>query len=160
VQVIEFAKAHGFRPRVLLVHDHHGQLALTPEQRAEFDDVKAALGDRFRDAGDYRTRLLEHGEAPFKCRSGSRYLYVDEHGIVRWCSQTRDVWGVPLADYDLAELKRQFDTQKTCAPKCTVGCVRKNSAPDEWRPQRTPEPERAPRKHEPLVQIGLGRPTS
>ena len=34
--------------------------------------------------------MIESGEAPFKCRSGSRYLYVDEFGSVHWCYQTRD----------------------------------------------------------------------
>ena len=150
VQVIEFAKSKGFKPRVLLVHDGHGQVKLTPEQLAEFEDIKRALGKRFADAGDYRTRLMHEGAAPFKCRSGSRYLYVDEFGIVRWCSQTRDRWGVPLAEYTAAHLREQFDTKKDCAPGCTVGCVRTASAPDRWRGQSRPDPGKAP---EPLVQI-------
>ena len=37
--------------------------------------------------------------APFKCRAGSRYLYIDEFGNVNWCSQTRTVWSKPLANY-------------------------------------------------------------
>ena len=149
VEVLEFAKAHGFKPRVLLIHDGHGQLELSPEQLAEFEEIKRVLGRRIKDAGDYRSKLMESGSAPFKCRSGSRYLYIDEFGMVRWCSQTRDAWGVPLAEYSLEHLKEQFDTQKGCNPSCTVGCVRTASAPDEWRPQRRPEPKAEP----PLVQI-------
>lgn len=153
VQVLEFAKAHGFKPRVLLVHDGHGQLRLSPEQLEEFEEIKRVLGKkRMKDAGDYRAKLMATGSAPFKCRAGSRYLYVDEFGIVRWCSQTRDVWGVPLAEYSLEQLRRQFDTQKNCNPKCTVGCVRTASAPDRWRAQRTPDP--GPSATVPLVQIG------
>lgn len=140
LQVVQFAKAHGLRPRVLLVHDGDGQIKLTPEQAQEYAQIKDAIGERFNEARDYRTRLMNDGKAPFKCRSGSRYLYVDEFGMVRWCSQTRDRWGVPLAEYSLDELKRQFDTKKGCNAGCTVGCVRSCSAPDRWRGQSLPEP--------------------
>jgi MoaA/NifB/PqqE/SkfB family radical SAM enzyme len=140
LEVVEFAKAHGLRARVQLVHDGHGQLALSPEQTQEYAVVKRTIGKRFTESGDYREKLMTRGGAPFKCRAGSRYLYVDEHGIVRWCSQTRDLWGVPLAEYSLAELKRQFATQKDCSTGCTVGCVRNSSAPDRLRGQPLPMP--------------------
>jgi len=151
LEVVAFAKQHELRPRVLLVHDGDGQLRLTPEQLAEYAEVKRAIGKRFRESGDYRAKLMTSGKAPFKCRSGSRYLYVDELGVVRWCSQTRDRWGVPLAEYSLAELRRQFSTRKDCNSGCTVGCVRSCSAPDAWRAQRLPDPG------ERLVQIGASR---
>ena len=151
-EVVAFAKEQGFKPRVSLVHDGNGQFKLDPEQRAEFDHLKhLSGGGRLEAAGDYRGRLMADGVAPFKCRSGSRYLYVDEFGIVRWCSQTRDRWGVPLADYSMSELKRQFDTKKDCNERCTVGCVRKASGPDSWRGQSQPDPGVPP---EQLVQIG------
>jgi len=140
LEVVEFATQHGLRPRVLLVHDGDGQLRLTPEQLVEYEQVRRAIGKRFRESGDYRTKLMQTGSAPFKCRSGSRYLYVDEHGMVRWCSQTRTRWGVPLVDYSLADLRRQFRTRKDCSAGCTVGCVRSCSGPDAWRAQSLPDP--------------------
>jgi len=150
-EVIAFAREHGCRPRVLLIHGHDGQLSLTPEQRAEYEHVRGLLGRKFRESGDYRTRLIETGAAPFKCRSGSRYIYVDEFGVVRWCSQTRDVFGIPLEDYTAKDLRTQFHTRKSCNEGCTVGCARTCSAPDEWRSQKL---EPAPGdKPEPLVQI-------
>lgn len=149
-QVVAFAKAIGVRARVQLVHDGHGQLALTPEQAQEYADVKRVIGKRFAEAGDYREKLMTAGGAPFRCRAGSRYLYVDEHGMVRWCSQTRDRWGVALDEYSDADLERQFHTQKTCNAACTVGCVRNSSAPDRWRAQPLPEPPPPPQE---LVQI-------
>lgn len=156
VQVLEVAKQLGFKPRVLLVHDGNGQLKLDAARRAEVEDIKRVIGKGFKDAGDYRARLAETGSAPFKCRSGSRYLYVDEFGYVRWCSQTRDYWGVPLAEYGPEHLKAQFDTRKDCNAGCTVGCARTASAPDAWRPQGRPDPGPPPEK---LVQIGA-RPAS
>jgi MoaA/NifB/PqqE/SkfB family radical SAM enzyme len=53
LQVVEFAKSNGVRARVQLVHDGHGQLALTPEQAQEYADVKRAIGKRF---GHCKTR--------------------------------------------------------------------------------------------------------
>ncbi len=136
LEVVEFAKAHGFRPRVLVIHDGDGQMVLDEEGRRVFAEVKRALGRRFSEARDYRERLLLSGSAPFKCRAGARYLYVDEHGDVHWCSQTRAHFGKPLADYTERDLREQFDVVKDCAPSCTVGCARTQSAVDEWRPQR------------------------
>ena len=36
------------------------------------------------EAHGYRGKMIESGEAPFKCRSGSRYLYVDEFTDECW----------------------------------------------------------------------------
>jgi MoaA/NifB/PqqE/SkfB family radical SAM enzyme len=134
-EVIDFAEKSGFRPRVLLIHDGDGQFKLSREDQALYKEVEERLGARWRQAWNYRSRLLETGTAPFKCRAGSRYLYVDEFGTVRWCSQTREYWGKDLMKYEAADLREQFDTIKSCADKCTVGCVRNNSKVDEWRPQ-------------------------
>lgn len=142
VEVVRYAKEAGFRPRVLVIHDGEGQMTLDDDERRAFEEVKRTIGAKFGEARDYRERLLREGKAPFKCRAGSRYLYVAEDGMVHWCSQTRSEFAVPLADYDQAELKRQFDTVKGCAPTCTVGCARTQSWPDEWRPQRTAAPAR------------------
>jgi MoaA/NifB/PqqE/SkfB family radical SAM enzyme len=144
LEVVAYAKEKGFSPRVLVIHDHEGQMLLSDEERRVFDDVRAALGPRYREARDYRDRLLRDGAAPFKCRAGSRYLYVDEHGDVYWCSQTRDQFRKPLLDYGYEDLKRQFHTYKGCAPTCTVGCVRTQSKADEWRPQDRPAPVHLP----------------
>lgn len=167
LEVIAFAKANGFRPRVLLIHGPDGQLQLGPEELATYRTVRAALGEKFSEAKDYRTRLAETGAAPFKCRSGSRYLYVDEFGVVRWCSQTTDTFGIPLEEYGFAELKQQFYTRKDCAPHCTVGCARTCSRHDEWRAQPdTLDPAHVPAgparpatapTAEPLVQLSSRR---
>ena len=90
LEVIDFAKAHGFRPRVLVLHGGDGQMQLGEADKRAFEEVRRSLGRRFVEAGDYRSRLLNEGSAPFKCRAGSRYLYIDEDGIVHWCSQARE----------------------------------------------------------------------
>ncbi len=133
--VVRTAKELGFRPRVLVLHDGGGQMRLSAGEKEVFAEVRRELGQRFTEAGDYRDRLLNEGSAPFKCRAGSRYLYVDEHGDIAWCSQTRGVFKKALSSYTPGDLRQQFHTRKDCASSCTIGCVRTQSAYDEWRPQ-------------------------
>lgn len=134
--VVDFAKAHGFTPRILLLHDENGQLRLSSEELIAYDEAKRRIGHRANEAHGYRGKMIVSGEAPFKCRSGSRYLYVDEFGSVHWCSQTRGIFSKDLLAYTYADLRDQFDVPKTCNRHCTVGCARTASATDEWRPQR------------------------
>lgn len=138
VEIVDFAEQHGFRPRVLLLHGADGQIRLTNEQLALFRNVQQRLGQRFEEAHDYRGRLMNGQPAPFRCRAGARYLYVDEHGDVVWCSQTRNLFRKPLLQYATADLVEQFRTKKPCNETCTVGCVRNDSKLDEWRPQDLP----------------------
>ncbi len=137
-EVIRFAREHGFRPRILLVHDAKGNLPEDLRTLSEFKAAQKMIGRHRKDFVDYRTRLLERGEAPFKCRSGSRYLYVDERGSVSWCAHTRDRFSRPLAEYSYADLKTQFLTPKGCDARCTVGCARSCSMPDQIRGQSLP----------------------
>jgi MoaA/NifB/PqqE/SkfB family radical SAM enzyme len=135
LEVVDFAKAHGFTPRILLVHDQDGQLRLSHEELSVYDEAKRRIGDRANEAFGYRGKMIESGEAPFKCRSGSRYLYVDEFGSVHWCYQTRESFSKDLLAYTYADLREQFDAPKTCNTHCTIGCARTASATDEWRAQ-------------------------
>lgn len=134
-EVIQFAKSMGFRPRILLIHDHHGQVKLNEEELKVYYRIKKMIPKSFYEISDYRDRIIRTGSAPFKCRAGSRYLYVDENGIVSWCSQTRDVFRKDLMSYSFKDLREQFHSYKTCQDKCTLGCVRSASAYDGWRRQ-------------------------
>jgi MoaA/NifB/PqqE/SkfB family radical SAM enzyme len=134
-EVVSFASELGFTPRVLLVHDEHGQLKLKSEDVKVFEGIVKKIPKSLRELSDYRKRLIRDGTAPYKCRAGSRYLYIDEFGNVNWCSQTRGVWSKPLMDYTLSDLREQFYTYKSCHATCTLGCVRSASQLDNWRKQ-------------------------
>lgn len=138
--IISRVRARGFTPRTLLVHDDHGGLQLEAEEQAAYRQVHTRIPWTWTDISDYRGRLLRDGTAPFKCRAGSRYLYVDENGLVSWCSQTRDRWSKPLQDYGAADLREQFTTHKPCQDTCTLGCSRSASQFDGWRVQHPPAP--------------------
>ncbi len=144
LEVVRFTQGLGLTPRIVLLHDGAGRLRLSAEELAAFQEVKRLLGRRGRESGDYRQRLLEEGRAPFRCRAGARYLYVDEHGKVHWCSQARPLFEKDLLDYTLEDLRRQFHAPKPCAAGCTVGCARTASAYDAWRGQGAAVGEPAP----------------
>ncbi len=135
VEVARYARDMGFRPRVSILHDGHGSMMLSAEGQEALREAQAIVGRRWKESKDYRTRLVAEGSADFKCRAGGRYLYVDEFGLVNWCSQQRGVFTKPLLEYDWDDVRRQWDTKKGCAPTCTVGCVRTASRFDEWRGQ-------------------------
>ena len=56
---------------------------------------------------------------------------------MHYCSQQRGYPGVPLAQYDKADLQREFLTEKSCAPNCTISCVHQVSYIDHWRAPQT-----------------------
>ena len=56
-------------------------------------------------------------------------------------------------EYTVEDIRREYLTEKSCAPHCTVSCVHQVAYLDKWRaPQRPATPEAFP---EPggLVQI-------
>ena len=57
----------------------------------------------------------------------------------------------PIADYTIDDVRREYLTEKSCAPACTISCVHQTSLMDFWRdPQTIPAPAM---DREPLVQI-------
>lgn len=134
-EVLAFATEMGFVPRVLLIHDSSGQVKSLNGERKTFEKILRRLPKRIVDFSSYRKRLLREGAAPFKCRAGSRYLYIDEYGNVNWCSQTRSIWSKRLMDYTIDDLRQQFYQYKTCHANCSLGCARSTSQFDKWRAQ-------------------------
>ncbi len=134
-EVLSFAKEMGFVQRVLLLHDDSGQLKPSNGEVQRFEKIVRELPKTLVDFSNYRKRLVREGSAPFKCRAGSRYLYIDEYGKVNWCSQTRSVWSKSLMDYTYTDLREQFYRYKPCHATCSLGCSRSTSQLDNWRAQ-------------------------
>ena len=138
-----------------LLHDGNGQIShgLAGDELAVlFEEMQSTSNKSiFHHVGEgWEKKMIVEGESPWRCRAGARYFYVDEFGMVSYCSQRRGEPGIPLAEYGRAELKRAFNTVKECAPKCTIACVRRASALDEWRRQDDVEERDATRL--PVVQ--------
>lgn len=142
----------GFTSTIGIIHDGDGQLKpLQPEEQKVYDEMSGWKKVNYSRFDDFQAAIAEGRPNVWRCRAGSRYLYVCEDGLVHYCSQQRGYPGVPLSKYTRADVKREFVTAKTCSPHCTIGCVHKISYIDHWRgPQtRTVSPGGAPA----LVQI-------
>jgi len=135
----------GFIPTVGIIHDGHGQLRpLSPLQSTIYTKVRSLGKSSFARLNKFQDNIAMGQPNQWKCRSGARYLYICENGLVHYCSQQRGYPGVPLAEYTVEDIRREYRTEKSCAPMCTVACVHYTSMMDFWRdPQHPAEPGQA-----------------
>lgn len=136
------ARERGFSTTVGIIHDGTGQLRPLDRHQQQILEESVSAGKSTFDYANYnrfQRNLAEGQPNDWHCHAGARYLYVCEDGRVHWCSQQRGHPGIPLAQYDEADLREQYHQEKTCAPFCTVGCVHRVAQVDELRddPQRT-----------------------
>jgi len=145
----------GFTSTVGIIHDHDGQLKPLAERDQEIFEEIMTLGKRsYSRFNQFQHNVAKGREHDWKCRAGSRYLYICEDGLVHWCSQQRGYPGMPLAEYTTERRHREYSTHKGCAPRCTVSCVQQVGILDNWRSPQTlqPMPMAAPAKSD-LVRI-------
>ncbi len=124
----------GFTSTVGILHDGNGQLQpLGPREQQIFEEIMTLGKQSVTRIYQVQHNIAAGRENHWSCRAGSRYLYICENGLVHYCSQQRGFPGVPLAEYTPEQRRREFLTQKSCAPHCTVSCVHQISIVDSWR---------------------------
>jgi MoaA/NifB/PqqE/SkfB family radical SAM enzyme len=124
----------GFTSTVGIIHDGEGQLQPLGEVEREVYLAMRSMEKSSYARINYFQDNIAHGrENQWRCRAGSRYLYVCEDGLVHYCSQQRGYPAKPLMEYTLDDIRREFRTSKSCAPRCTVACVHQISTIDFWR---------------------------
>ena len=128
----------GFTSTIGVLHDSNGQLKpLSAREREIFEEVMA-LGKRSYSRFNQFQHNIARGKAnEWRCRSGARYLYICEDGLVHYCSQQRGYPGKPLEQYTVEDIRREYLTVKSCAPRCTVACSHYTSYMDFWRGPQT-----------------------
>ena len=136
--VSERALALGFSSTIGIIHDGSGQLKpLGEEERSVWDQVRKLTRRSYSRFNHFQEAIANGKPNDWRCRAGGRYLYICEFGLVHYCSQQRGYPGVPLAEYKTADVKREFLTEKSCAPNCTISCVHQVSYIDHWRAPQT-----------------------
>jgi len=141
------ARELGFTTSIGIIHDGVGQLKpLRPLEREVYEDVSGqinkttnVLANIYSGIRDFQLNLVDGQPNDWFCRAGARYLYVCENGLVHYCSQQRGLPGIPLERYTTADVIREFNAPKSCAPMCTIGCVHRVSFMDHWRKPQTGE---------------------
>ena len=142
----------GFSSTVGIIHDGEGQLQpLGDEERRVYHEMKSLEKRSFTRINSFQDNIAQGRPNQWRCRAGARYLYICEDGLVHYCSQQRGYPGIPLEKYTVADIRREYLTEKGCAPHCTVSCVHQVSIFDSWRAPQHPAPMSAPAGD--LVQI-------
>ena len=143
-----------FTSTVGIIHDGDGQLRPIGErERKVFLAMKNFEKKNFSQINYYQDDIANGRPSHWRCRAGGRYLYICEDGLVHYCSQQRGYPAKPLAEYTVDDIRREYLTQKSCAPMCTISCVRQISYFDWWRDPQTIQSAAPATDREPLVQI-------
>lgn len=128
------ARELGFSSTVGVIHDGSGlNKGLTEREKEVYYEIKKKGTRSYARWNWFQDTLVEGKEYKWRCRSGARYLYIDEFGSVNWCSQQRGTPGIPLLEYTQADIDREYITEKWCAPTCTIQCVHQTALLDNWR---------------------------
>ena len=131
----------GFTSTIGIIHDGSGQLQpLGDEERRIYHEMQALEKSSFTRVNKFQDNIAKGLPNDWRCRAGARYLYICEDGLVHYCSQQRGYPGIPLEKYTIDDLRREYLTEKGCAPNCTVSCVHQVSIFDSWRAPQRPVP--------------------
>ena len=152
------AVALGFSTTVGVIHDHDGTLKPLSDREKEIFQAVKKLGNKDHARLNWFQDAIAEGKPyEWRCRAGARYLYICEDGLVHWCSQQRGYPGIPLESYTMEDFKREYNTEKWCAPTCTLQCVHQVGILDNWRdPQVMPNETHGARKRDESVGHMLG----
>ena len=144
----------GFTSTIGIIHDGDGQLRpLGDVEREVFRKMKNLAKRHYSRFNWFQDNIADGKPNDWRCRAGARYLYICEDGLVHYCSQQRGYPGIPLEQYSVADIRREFLTEKGCAPNCTVSCVHQVSYIDHWRAPQTIRTPQSPLDVGQLVQI-------
>jgi MoaA/NifB/PqqE/SkfB family radical SAM enzyme len=128
----------GFTSTIGIIHDGEGQLQpLGDDEREVFMQMRKLEKKHYSRFNWFQNNIANGKPNQWRCRAGARYLYICEDGLVHYCSQQRGYPGIPLENYTVEDIRREFLTEKGCAPHCTVSCVHQVSYMDHWRAPQT-----------------------
>jgi len=128
----------GFTSTIGIIHDAGGQLQpLKPAERDVYLRMKRMAKRSYAQLNFFQDNIANGRPNDWRCRSGARYLYICEDGLVHYCSQQRGYPGKPLEQYTVEDIRREYLTVKSCAPRCTVACSHYTSYMDFWRGPQT-----------------------
>jgi MoaA/NifB/PqqE/SkfB family radical SAM enzyme len=134
----------GFGSTLGIIHDHSGQLKpLSGVEEEVYKKLRRYGKKKFGWLNNFQDDLAYGRPHNWRCRAGARYLYICEDGLVHYCSQQRGYPAIPLEEYTLEHIAREFNNEKPCAKYCTIACVQQVAMMDNWRSpqQSTVEPE-------------------
>src|SRR5579872_1767343 len=144
----------GFSSTVGIIHDGDGQLRPMGEREREvYHQMKAMENRHFARLNFFQDAIAQGKPNNWRCRAGARYMYICEDGLVHYCSQQRGYPAKPLSEYTREDIRREYFTEKSCAPYCTVSCVHYVSYFDFFRNPQTLKSGMPDQQQQSLVKI-------
>ena len=90
----------GFESTIGIIHDGDGQLKpLKPDEAKVYFEMTNRKKTNYAQFDKFQEAIAQGRPNDWRCRAGSRYLYICEDGLVHYCSQQRGYPGVPIAEY-------------------------------------------------------------
>ena len=129
----------GFSSTIGIIHDGSGQLQpLNDEERAVYHEMKSMEKRSFTRINAFQDNIAQG--RPNQCalpRGRALPLHLRRRAGALLLATAR----VPrrsLEKYSVADIRREYLTEKGCAPHCTVSCVHQVSILDSWRAPQQP----------------------
>jgi MoaA/NifB/PqqE/SkfB family radical SAM enzyme len=127
----------GFTSSMGIIHDGTGTLKPLTDREMTVFEAHKKIGKRgYTRVNHFQNNLANGKPNNWRCRAGGRYLYICEDGLVHYCSQQRGYPAIPLEQYTLEDIAREYQTKKACAPLCTIACVQQVAVFDFWRDEQ------------------------
>lgn len=131
-ELLTALERHPFRISVNVVHDDHGQALVSGSAFESAWKRHYENGRPFSYLEENYGRRLLSGERPdWTCQAGSRFLYVDEDGMVELCSGQRGRIQKPITEFRRADLDANRNVRKGCERGCSILCAYRDSLLDD-----------------------------
>ena len=146
----------GFTSTVGIIHDGGGQVQpLGDEERAVYHEMKSLEKRSFTRVNSFQDNIAKGKPNDWRCRAGrplSLHLRKRTGSLLLTAARLSRAFRWRITP--LEHLRREYLTEKCCAPHCTVSCVHQVSIFDSWRAPQHPStiPASVPSEN-PLVQI-------
>lgn len=129
------AKDLGFDSTIGIIHDNQGKLKTLGERDLQIYRTISSLsnGPYASIIKRFQKNTADGRPNEWRCRAGSRYLYICEDGLVHYCSQQRGYPAIPLDEYTKERRRLEYFSKKGCASLCTLSCVQQIANFDNWR---------------------------
>jgi molybdenum cofactor biosynthesis enzyme MoaA len=123
--------ALGFSVSLGLLHDASGSVSIAgADYLALWRDYYAHARPFSYIDEEYGAQLLSGKQPQWKCRAGSRFVYVDEFGNAQFCSAQRGRLNKPITEYASHDVSQHGKTHKGCEAGCSLLCHYRDSAVD------------------------------
>jgi len=124
LETLQEIRKFGFSVSVNLIHNSRGMVEITGPEYLKLWEHHFHEGNPFSFIEyQYGKKLLEGQRPLWRCRAGSRHLYVDEFGKTQYCSAQRGRLNKPIVEYTQKNIRHQSRKYKGCEKGCSIFCV-------------------------------------